>query len=147
MTPGIFTLFCTHGISYGFSLTEDCESPRTPFDIFKTRFKKAPSTIIYDNACKLHSFCLNREPDFFKNTLFLVDRFHYRGHKACSLGYCCDLYLSFNHKIINTSVNEQANSSIQKLKPQLSYMKVPNFMKTLSLFFCVKNYYKNKTIG
>ena len=33
----------------------------------------APSIVVYDNACNLHQFCLNREPDFFKETRFLVD--------------------------------------------------------------------------
>ena len=37
----------------------------------------APSVVIYDNACNLHSYCLNREPAFFKQSWMVVDRFHW----------------------------------------------------------------------
>ena len=67
--PGIFTLFCSHGICYGFEVMQSCELPRHPFQIFRQRFHTAPCVIIYDNACKLHQYCLNREPNFFANTL------------------------------------------------------------------------------
>ena len=40
----------------------------------------APSVIIYDNACNLHSYCLNREPAFFKQSWMVVDRFHWPNH-------------------------------------------------------------------
>ena len=55
LTPGIFTIFCPHGICYGFDVLRSCESPRHPFEIFTTRFEKPPSVIVYDNACHLHS--------------------------------------------------------------------------------------------
>ena len=50
------------------------------------------------------------EPVFFKHTQFLVDRFHYKGHKACSMGYNLDMYLDYNLISINSQVNEQANA-------------------------------------
>ena len=70
------------------------ESPNTPFTILRTRFKKgcsiiiinyviliiAPKVIIYDNACNLHNYCLNRDPLFFMDTWFLVDRLHWSNH-------------------------------------------------------------------
>ena len=104
---------------------EDCESPRIPFQIFKQHFPVAPKVIIYDNTCKLHQDCLNRDPIFFKHTNFLVDWFHWRGHKGCSLGNNIDLYPNLN--TINTRVNEQTNANIQKLKGHLSYMRLDNF--------------------
>ena len=42
----------------------------------------APRVIIYGNACNLHSYCLNRDPDYFRETVFLVDRFHWKNHKG-----------------------------------------------------------------
>ncbi len=33
----------------------------------------APELVIYDNSCKLHEYCLNRDLAFFKNTKFVVD--------------------------------------------------------------------------
>ena len=146
LSPGIFTIFCEHGICYGYSLMDSCESPRMPFEILKTRFKVPPKIIIYDNACKLHSYCLNREPIFFKNTKFFVDRFHFKGHKGCSEGYSLNSYVTIDKQAINTQVNEQANAGIQKLKGHVSYMTVKNFMHTLTLYICGKNYFKNKQI-
>ena len=81
------------GICYGFEVMRVHESPNTPFNVLFTRFPQgtriiiviicnlsiiaAPSTVIYDNACNLHQYCLNREPVYFKHTWFLVDRFHW----------------------------------------------------------------------
>jgi len=66
LSPGIF---CPHGICYGCEVIQSCESPRHPFEIFRRGFHTAPRVIIYDNPCKLHQYCLNREPNFFANTL------------------------------------------------------------------------------
>ena len=38
LTPGIFTIYCPHAVCYGFEILTECESPRHPFQIFKTRF-------------------------------------------------------------------------------------------------------------
>lgn len=40
----------------------------------------APSVVIYDNACNLHNYCLNREPAFYKMTWMVVDRLHWPNH-------------------------------------------------------------------
>ena len=50
LTPGIFTIFCRHGICCGFQV-ESHESPRHPFKIFLCRFLTPPKMIIYDNGC------------------------------------------------------------------------------------------------
>lgn len=42
----------------------------------------APKLIIYDNACNLQEYCLNRDPGFFANTKFCVDKFHWYNHKG-----------------------------------------------------------------
>ena len=112
LSPGIFTVFCPRGICYGVEVMLSCESPRHPFSIFRHRFHVAPRVIIYDNACKLHQYCLNREPHFFSSTLFVVDRFHWRGHVGCSAGYCLDTYKQMALKEINSQVNEQANAGL-----------------------------------
>lgn len=39
-----------------------------------------PKVIIYDNACNLHEYALNRNPRMFKDSQFLVDRFHWDNH-------------------------------------------------------------------
>ena len=81
-------IFCPHGICYGFEVMATHESLRHPFQIFRSRFTVAPKLIIiYDNACKLHQYCLDREPAFFGHTQFAVDRFHWHSHIGCSLGW------------------------------------------------------------
>jgi len=52
------------------------KSPNVPFTIIRTRFAKCPDVVIYDKACNLHAYCLNRDPVFFKNCKFFVDRMH-----------------------------------------------------------------------
>ena len=85
-------------------------------------------SIIYDNSCKLHQYILNRQPSHFKNTPFLVDRFHWRGHVGCSSGYSLDRYATPQISSINSQVNEQANAGLQRTKGQIAYMKPDNFM-------------------
>ena len=119
--PGLFTMFCRHGICLGFQVMDSAESPRTVFDILVRRFPKIPSLIIYDNACKLHLFALKREPARFQQTRFMVDRLHYRkGHVGCTLGYSMDSYSSNPYiKSINSQANEQANAALRRLATQL----------------------------
>lgn len=51
LTPGIFTVFCgVHGVCIGYSVMLESESPRTAFEILRTRFQPAPKFVIYDNA-------------------------------------------------------------------------------------------------
>lgn len=42
-------------------------------------FCAAPGVVIYDNACRLATFCQLREPAFFQDTSFFVDRLHMYG--------------------------------------------------------------------
>ena len=123
------------------------ESPRYPFTIFRSRFTSAPKVIIYDNACKLHQYCLNREPAFFSRTQFSVDRFHWKGHVGCSSGYNLNLYKSSLTNTINSQVNEQANGGLQRIKSQLAYMSHENFMHTVSLFLALKSQDVTKKLG
>ena len=139
LTPGIFTMFCCHGICCGFEVMQSHESPRHPFDIFLCRFVVPPTIIIYDNGCKLHQYALNREPRHFRDTTFLVDRFHWRGHIGCSSGYSLDHYTSLDIVTINSQVNEQANAGLQKIKGQIAYMKPENFMFHVKLFLAMHN--------
>ena len=131
------TIFCPHGICYGFEVMQSCESPMYPFSILD-HFRVAPHVIIYDNACKLHQYCLNREPRFFSNTLFVVDRFYWRGHVGCSAGYSLDTYKNMSLREINSQVNEQANAGLQRIRGQLAYMTPENFVYHIFVFFLLR---------
>ncbi|XP_019630291.1 PREDICTED: uncharacterized protein LOC109474438 [Branchiostoma belcheri] len=140
LTPGLFTIFCRHGVCYGFEAMRSCESPHHPFEILRTRFKVAPRVVVYDNSCQLHRYAMNREPHFFQKTMFVVDRFHFKGHIGCSLGYCMDSYSTREEiRTINSQVNEQANSGLIRIQPQLAYMSPNNFMFHASLFLALRN--------
>ncbi|XP_061188793.1 uncharacterized protein LOC133196966 [Saccostrea echinata] len=140
LLPGIFTIFCPHGVCYGFQVMESNESPNVPFTILRTRFRKAPKHIIYDNACKLQQYCLSRDPLFFQTSEFYVDRLHWDNHTACSLAYDLSLYPQFC--AINSQCNEQANAGLKRIKDQLSYMTANNFMMHCTLFLWNKNLLK-----
>eukprot|EP00795_Rhopilema_esculentum_P009031 gene9031-16674_t len=82
LLPGLFTIYCEHGICYGFEIMDTHESPNVPFTIFRMRFPTAPKAILYDNSCHLHLYCINRDPGFFGKCTFAVDRFHWKNHKG-----------------------------------------------------------------
>ncbi|KAH3748704.1 hypothetical protein DPMN_183154 [Dreissena polymorpha] len=88
LTPGLFTISCVHGICYGFHIMEDVESPNIPFTIMRTRFNTAPKLVIYDNACNLHKYCLNRDHFFFRDSWCVVDRFHWVNHAVTRVIFC-----------------------------------------------------------
>ena len=98
-------------VCYGFEVMATHESLRHPFQIFRSRFTVAPKLIIiYDNACKLHQYCLDREPCSFL-----------RPHTICcrSLPLAQPYRLLIRLRTINSLVNEQANDGLQHIKGQL----------------------------
>jgi len=137
LTPGVFTIHCPHGVCYGFELMKTCESVNIPFTIMRTRLQKAPSLIVYDNACILHAYCLNRDPAYFAHTKFCVDRFHWYNHKGCSSGYNIRNFPQYNHH--NTQVAEQSNAILGRLRAMLSYCNEANFTSYLRLFLWFRN--------
>ena len=114
----IYSCTCCNRV-LGFSLLDRNETPRIGFEIMFTRFKVAPRLVVYDNSCNLQHYCMLREPHFFKNTLFVIDRFHRRGH-VCSPAYDPRHHLCLNN--VNTSRAEQVNSALSSLSNQLKYM-------------------------
>eukprot|EP00112_Aurelia_sp_Birch-Aquarium-sp1_P011847 Seg249.10 transcript_id=Seg249.10/GoldUCD/mRNA.D3Y31 product="hypothetical protein" protein_id=Seg249.10/GoldUCD/D3Y31 len=137
LLPGIFTVYCPHGFNYGFKVMESNESPNVPFTVFRTRFLNAPNTIIYDNCCNLHNYCLNRDPIHFNKTKFLVDRFHWKYHVGCCQAYNISTYPEY--ETLNSQVNEQQNSTLKNLRSQLSYMGQDSFMAHCKIFFWYRN--------
>merc|ERR1712105_87726 len=99
-----------------------------------------PRYVIYDNSCKLHLYCLKREPARFRNTIFLVDRLHYpRGHIGCSLGYSMDTYEADDKiKNINSQANEQANAKLRLLSTQAVNMAPENLIQHTKVFLALR---------
>ena len=139
VTPGTCALFCRLGICCGFQVMESYKSPRHPFKIFLCRFPTPPKMIVYDIGCKLHQYVLNREPVHFKNTIFLVDRFHWGGHVGCSIGYSLDGYTSLPVASINST--SQRTSKCWAAKDQRKYCihEASNFMFHVKLLLGLQN--------
>ena len=128
------------GFVMAMKLWHNANLQKFPFmQIFFACFPQPPRVVVYDNACKLHVDCLNREPGHFQKTLFLVDHFHWRGHTGCSSCYNLDLYGEPMLKTLNSQINEQTNADLQKIQGQLAYMTPANFQIHLALFISVKN--------
>ena len=53
---------------------------------------------------------------YYKGMKYFIDRFHWKGHIGCSRGYFLDDYKSPDIRSLNSQVNEQANSGLQRIK-------------------------------
>lgn len=131
MGPGVLWFFCgIHKKCLGFVVMYEAESCKTVCETLITWFEKAPSVIIYDNACNLEEYISNRYPKHFEKTCFFVDAFHYKGHSNCAATYNSGLY---KEKLcnINTSLLEQKNSKIRHIKQTAPFLKTRTFMAKL----------------
>ena len=110
----IFLWFCpVHGHSYGFHCINGGEGRKDVFSSLYKYLEKPPEHIFYDFACQLREYCLNREPELFKNTRFWHDLFH-------SIGHVCGINFKSGHvrglEGVNTEICEQWNSFLQCIK-------------------------------
>lgn len=113
-----------------FGVMKNSESPRTVFEAIYTHWETAPELIVYDNACNLHNFFLNREPVFFKDTRFNVDASHYLGHSKCNPGYNSKRY----NDVKNSALAEQKNRLLRLLETQAICMGQVNFIRFVRYF-------------
>ena len=101
----------------------------------------------YNKICVFLFICI-REPDFFRSTIFLVDRMHWHGHRSCCRGYNINTYKGrLDLKAINTQVNEQQNAGLARIKGQLSYMLPDNFVFHAALYLSFRNTSKAKLLN
>jgi hypothetical protein len=96
---GTLLFWCAeHRACIGFVILTSAESVRQVYEVFASRFKVMPTSIIYDNACNLHEYILNRDPRPFADTRFFSDGFHIDNHSNCALTYNPNLYHEFKGK-------------------------------------------------
>ena len=81
--------------------------------------EKPPKHIFYDFACQLSEYCLNREPEFFRNTQFWHDLFHSIGH-LCGFNFKSGRVVGLEG--INSEICEQVNSFLQCIKYTSSHV-------------------------
>ncbi|GAQ90744.1 hypothetical protein KFL_006790070 [Klebsormidium nitens] len=135
-TKGGFVFCCSHRVIYGFHVMLRGESPRDPFTVLYTRLNRhdLPAYLVYDNACKLRAYVMRREPTFFAEVRFLVDRFHFQrttseAHK-CGPSYNPDYYDSV--RWVNTSAVESCNAFLVNFKTQAWYRSLVALMIILA---------------
>lgn len=103
----------------------------------------APAVIVYDFACKLYEYCMNRDPAFFMKTQFLVDRFHLNNHN-CAASFKVNTYGELAG--LNTQVAEQRNSQTAIVQRLFSYMNPRTFLPSLRLVLYNQNLEKIKSL-
>lgn len=139
-------LWCTHGICLGFHCIPLGEGRNDVFAALLTRWKTAPKYVIYDFACALAPYCMTREPEFFKDTIFLIDNFHSAGHTKCSPA--CFLTNYAKHDIllekINSSAGESGNGALGRIRMSLKYMSQERAIIYLKAFLSVWNRTKRR---
>lgn len=142
LIPGIFVAFCLDcAMCVGFSVMSESESPKTPFEVFMTRWKKAPDTVVYDNACNLERYFLSREPGYARDIQFVIDIFHYiKGHLNCSPAYNPRWYPQLESN--NTMVTEQSNARTRGIAVSCFRMGQHTFLHYARYFFHAVNLMK-----
>ena len=84
--------------------------------------RAAPEMVLYDFACGLQPYCMNRDPEFFQDTVFQVDRLHSKNH-SCGRSYHIKNNQYF--KDLNSQANEQFNAKLKKVHRQLALVHEP----------------------
>lgn len=125
LLPGLLLGWCMDcRVCVFMSVMANCESPRSPFEVFRCMIEVPPSMVVYDNCCNLMQYILNREPAAFKSTEFLVDAMHYTEHKHCGLDFDSSKYAA----VTNSPLAEQKNYVMRQLDHSASFMNQDTFM-------------------
>lgn len=112
--------------------------------VFLLLLQHLDSLYMIMHVYNLHSYSLNRDPVFFKNSQFLVDRLHWRDHTGCSEAYNLSRYPQWDR--LNSQTAEQANSCLRYIKASLSYMNQKNFMHHCKFFLWYRNFMHRKQL-
>lgn len=112
-TPGWLFFHCAECKKcVGFTMMRSSEGVGSVSRLLFNRWPQPPDVVIYDNACNLARYCMRREPSFFKNTFFFIDRFHGSSHHNCGKLFSLKYYPEFAH--INTQIAEQFHKKLSK---------------------------------
>ena len=95
-----------------------------------------PHELFYGFACSLSEYCLNREPDVFKNTCFWHDLFHAIGH-ICGINFRSTKVEGLDR--VKSEICEQVNVYLQYTKYTGSYLSWEHFVFFLQFFLYLLN--------
>lgn len=162
-TSGIFSVGCPcpNNITYGFEIMIKPESAKNFFRLLMCRnlSMRKLKGVIFDNACGLDRYILNREPREFQYLRCLVDGSHWngqkklrysdnngrRGHLGCSDSFNFNLYKEHLREGTFSQGREQMHSKLTKLSTSLQQMNYRNHMTFLRLFFSIQNIQNKKS--
>lgn len=149
LTGGIMCAWCTHSICYGFHCIPRGEGRNDVFSAIFTRWPSPPKRIIYDFACALGPYCMIREPDYFADTLFVIDGFHAKGHTKCAPAAFLTSYSDVDPRMqhINSSAAECGNGGISRIRKSISYMAQERAILYTKVFLCIWNRRKIRRMG
>lgn len=106
------------------------------------RFQKCPKYAVGDNNCQTADYCLLREFSFFKDCLFMIDKWHFNSHKGCSIASCASHYTADPELTdLNTSTSESGNKRLGVIRKSVRYMTEQHAMILLVTFMCMTNRY------
>ena len=145
----LFIMTCARcNMVLGFAVLNVNESPQALFQLFFTRFRRAPARVVYDNACNAQLYCMKREHEFFKDTMFVIDRLHAQGHSVDCLHAFHPKYALWDYDDIagvrlNTQRCEQVNSCMVDIAQQAKYMSAVTYLVNIRDFLGQLNGNKN----
>lgn len=138
----LFLWFCPkHGHCLGFHVIPGSEGRKDPASSLYGYCEVPPGVVFYDFTCSLSEYAHNRESGFFRDTRFFHDVFHGYTHK-CSPAFKCERLLGF--ECVNTSICEQFNSFLQRIKASAKLMSQCHFAYYVQFFIHVWNRRKAK---
>ncbi|KAK4694754.1 hypothetical protein P7C70_g8682, partial [Phenoliferia sp. Uapishka_3] len=141
LTGGVLALWCTHGYCLGWHAIPFGEGRNDVFAAIFSHWNEAPWVIIYDFACSLAPYSLNREYDFYKNTLFAIDELHQHDHSRCSSACFLDTYMAEDPDLlrIKSSIAECGNSGLKRIRKSVSYCGQRNALAVIGTYIFVWN--------
>ncbi|EGO05093.1 hypothetical protein SERLA73DRAFT_174094 [Serpula lacrymans var. lacrymans S7.3] len=141
LTGGLMRAWCTHSICYGFHCIPRGEGQNNVFLAIVMRWPKAPRVVVYNFACALAPYCITQEPEFFADTLFVVDGFHAKGHTKCLPAAFLTSYASTDPRLtqINSSAAECGNIALKQIRKSVSYMSQDHAILYTRVFLAVWN--------
>lgn len=147
LTGGLMALWCPHLVCLGFHKMPTSEGRNDVFAAIYCYFEVAPSVVIYDFACQLAPYSMAREPEFFKNTLFVIDEMHANGHSSCSQACFLSNYMQTRPDLqpVYSSAAECSNSGLNRIRKSVSYMNEVNAIIYTHTYISVWN--RRREIG
>jgi len=145
-------MFCPHGICLGFKIMETAEGESMVFEDLYHRFHRPPA-VYYDRGCKLHTYALRRDADYFASARFRLDSLHAKNHTGCASTYDPTAFRTLTlpagpgaSAVVNTQAAEQANASLQQIRSPVAFMTFDHFMQQVRWFLARRNMRKQEQL-